>query len=595
VSLRWHDATRDERKRVPRLRRPPVTAASPAVAAVSGWLYVATGLLVIASTYVPSAVPDRQLAVVRAVNVIALGAGALVLLRRDVKRPWLPQLAPPGGVLLITTALLGSGGGVSAVAYAAVYCLAPAYAYLILPRRSASATMVFTVVIGGPALAMQPGVGVAEQVIIWGVTLILGAVVGWLARALEEAESDSLTGLANRRGVERALQAAISATGESGRLAFAVLDVDHFKALNDDQGRAAGDRLLVQIAATWAPLVPPGATLGRMAADEFGLVLPGTSADRASALVTSLQEALAVGATCSAGVAAREPSESASMLVARTDSALYTAKRDGRARTHQHPGTDRDGSAVREALARGEFVVHYQPIVELSSGAVVAAEALVRWQHPDGDLVPPVEFLTDAERSGAIVDLGRWVLGEACREAAGWTPVDGVLPYVTVNASGRELQGQAYAATVAAALAASGLPAERLVLELVESHYDIESTYLAGNLHKLRAMGVRTAMDDFGVGYSSLHRLGRAGVDILKIDRSFTADITAADQEAPLVAAIIAMARALGLRVVAEGVETQAQARWLTDHGCECAQGWLFGRPAPRLRPARHEPSATAR
>ena len=261
-----------------RSRRPAVTAASPAIATVSGWLFVATAVLVIASTFCTSGVSDRDLALVRGVNLVALVAGAVVLLRRDVERPWLPQLAPASGVLLITAALMGSGGGVSAVAYASVYCLAPAYSYLILPRRSATANMVFTVAIGAPALAMQPGVGVAEQVVVWGVALLLGAVVGWLARALEQAEGDSLTGLANRRGVERALQTAITTTGESGRLSFAVLDVDHFKAFNDEQGRPAGDRLLQGIAAAWAPLVPPGATLGRMSGDEFGLVLPGMSA-----------------------------------------------------------------------------------------------------------------------------------------------------------------------------------------------------------------------------------------------------------------------------------------------------------------------------
>jgi len=563
-----------------------VLTANPAISVLSGWLFVATGALVIVSTFTPSGVSGRDLVCVRAVNLIALLAGLYVLLRRRAAPPWLPHVITFGGVVLITTALTGSGGGVSAVAYASVYCLAPGYAFLILPRRAAVGHMVATVAVGAPALALQPGVGRAEQIVIWGVALLLAAVVGWLARALEQAEADSLTGLANRRGVERALQEAIASTGDGGRLSFAVLDVDHFKAFNEDRGRPAGDRLLVQIAAAWAPLVPAGATLGRMTADEFGLVLPGMSAERASDLVARLQSELVAGATCSAGVAAREPAESASMLVARTDSALYSAKRDGRARAHQHPGAGRDGHAVLEALARREFVVHYQPIVDLGSGATVAAEALVRWQHPDGGLLPPVEFLADAEHSGAIVELGRWVLEEACREAASWTPVDGVLPYVTVNASGRELQDPAYAATVAQALRDSGLPPQRLVLELVESHYDIESVHLAGNLHKVRAMGVRTAMDDFGVGYSSLHRLRRAGVDILKIDRSFTADLTGDEPEAPLVAAILAMARALGLRVVAEGVETEAQARWLTDHGCDCAQGWLFGRPSALLTSA---------
>jgi len=565
--------------------RTAVMTAKPTVAALSGALFMATGALVILSTLLPTVSPDRDVLVVRAVNGFAVVAGlAMVLLRRRATR-LLPHVVTAGGVGLITTALLASGGGAGAVAYASVYCLAPGYAFMLLPPRAATVHLGVTIAVGGPALALCAGVGPAEQVVVWGVAGLLGAVVGWMASALQQAEEDVLTGLANRRGIERALHEAIALSGSSGRMTYALLDVDHFKAYNEDRGRSAGDQLLQQLSSAWAALVPVGSTLGRLGADEFGLVLPQLSAAQVSDLLASMHGVIPGGATCSAGVARHERGESASMLTARADSAVYTAKRDGRARTHEHPGSGRDGREVREALRRDEFVVHFQPIADLATGRTVAAEALVRWLHPDGGLIPPVEFLTDAERSGAIVELGEWVLRTACREAASWQAVDGVLPYVTVNASGRELQDPSYWTTVRRALDETGLPASRLVLELVESHYDIESLHLVHNLHQLRDLGVRTAMDDFGVGYSSLDRLRRAGVDILKIDKSFTNDICAADAEAPLVGAIIAMAKALDLRVVAEGVERAEQADWLREHGCDAAQGWHYGHPRPQLQP----------
>ncbi|TNM70204.1 bifunctional diguanylate cyclase/phosphodiesterase [Streptomyces sp. NP160] len=565
-------------------RQRSVVTARPAVAWLSGSLFIATGLAVILSTYMPSASAERDVLVVRVVNWIAVLSGIGMILLRGRSTRLLPHITTAGGVLLITTALLSSGGGASAVAYAAVYCLAPGYAFMLLPPRSAAAHLVVTIAIGAPALSLESGVGVAEQVVVWAVASLLGAVVGWMAHALQRAEEDQLTSLANRRGLERALYEGIASSGSSRSLTYALIDIDHFKAWNDVHGRAAGDRLLQEAAQAWASVLPEHVTLGRLGADEFGLVMPQTTSARAAEVVARLHAALPVGVTCSAGLAQHEPGESASMLTARAESAVYTAKRDGRARTHEHTGAGPDGREVHEGLLRGEFVVHFQPIVDPRSGATVAAEALVRWRDPQGGLVPPIEFLPDAERSGAIIELGEWVLRTACTAAASWVPQDGQLPYVTVNASGRELQEPTYWRTVRSALADAGLPPERLVLELVESHYDIESLHLVNNLHQIRQLGVRTAMDDFGVGYSSLDRLRRSGVDILKIDKSFTDDICSSDAEAPLVRAILAMAQALGLRVVAEGVETQVQAEWLLANGCHAVQGWYYGRPRAVLQ-----------
>lgn len=558
----------------------PVTTTS-AVSSVSGWLFMATGALIILDTFLPHGGAGPDVAVVRAVNAVAVAAGLLMRVTRHRAPWWVPHVAVAGGVVLISLATAASGGGTSAVAYACVYCLSPGYAFLCLPPRQAAAHLVVTLAVGVPVLAAEPGVGVAEQVVLWGVMLLLGAVVGWMARALQAAERDGLTGLPNRRAVERALASATDAP--TGAVSYAVLEL----AMADAQSRSS-EQVLPRIAGSWAALLPGTAVLARIGAREFGLLVPGPTADAALDLVARLQAVLPDGTAAAGGVAVREVGEPASMLTSRAEAALYDAKRQGPGSVVRHTGSG-DGAAVFvEALERREFVVHYQPITCLETGAVVAAEALLRWERPGAGLVPPLRFVGDAERCGAIIQLGEWVLRTACAEAAGWQAEPGLAaPSVTVNASGRELLDPDYHRRVARALADSGLAPHRLVLELVESDYDIHSLHLAHNLAQLRAAGVRTAMDDFGVGYSSLDRLRRSGVDVLKIDKSFVDDVLDESSQAPLVSAILAMGRALGMTVVAEGVEHAAQAAWLRAHGCDKGQGWYFGRPSPVLeRPA---------
>jgi EAL domain-containing protein (putative c-di-GMP-specific phosphodiesterase class I) len=237
-------------------------------------------------------------------------------------------------------------------------------------------------------------------------------------------------------------------------------------------------------------------------------------------------------------------------------------------------------SDLAQAVAGGQLELHYQPVVALDGGDVVGHEALVRWRHPVRGLVPPVDFVPLAEQNGDIVEIGRWVLREAVRQAAAWT-TDGAALRMAVNLSPRQLLDDDVPALVAVALADSGLPAARLTLEVTESVLVQDFDRVVGELARLRAMGVRIAIDDFGTGFSSLSYLRRLPTDVVKIDRSFVMELTEVDSTLTLVSSIIELARSLGLDVVAEGVETEAQRVVLERLECGQAQGYLFARPLP--------------
>ncbi len=560
--------------------RPPAVSRMPRVSSrLFSWLFIAVGVVVSSSTFMPSASGAGHPVVVRVLDSLAVLAGIALLVIGERVRLWVLHCAILGGVGLITAALAASGGGPTALSYAFVY-LVPLYAFFVFTPRAAAAHLVVAVAVGAPVLAAQPGVGVDDQVVFWGVVVMQCVVIVWLVRSLSEAETDFTTGLVNRRGFSRSLELWALDQESARPFSLVLLGLDHFRTVNDLEGRTGGDRLLAATARAWNAHVPSGAVLSHWGADTFAVLVPGPLSC-ATELGDELRRALPRG-TVSGGVAAWEPGDGTSDLCARAESALYAAKRAGRDRIHTHPGVSGGATALREALTRGDFVVHFQPIVDLDGGQVAGAEALVRWEHPQTGLVHPKDFLPQAESNGMIVLLGEWVLREACRQAAGWPArADGRLPYLSVNASGRELVDPHYGATVASALADSGLEPERLIIELVESDYDISSLHLLTNLRQLRALGVRTAIDDFGTGSSSLERVQQLGADLLKIDRTFVKGITDPDHDEPLVEAILAMASALRMRVVAEGVETEAQARWLQRHGATYAQGFLYGRPAP--------------
>ncbi|MFI5960023.1 EAL domain-containing protein [Cryptosporangium sp. NPDC051539] len=433
-----------------------------------------------------------------------------------------------------------------------------------------------------------------SMVVLLGLNLLLAAVVGWLVRAAADADLDSLTGLLNHRGLSRALQNALSQAQEQEKsVTMIVADLDDFTEINRRYGRVEADRLLRAFGRAWREQVG-SAPLARTRGDEFVAVLTEAPAGAALMPTDAVGTALTVEAAgqlvdairadpragrprfC-AGIVTSGPEDTPRRLFNRADTALCDAQRAGSNRTVVAPDTGADLRAMKTGLAAGEFRVVYQPIVDLGTGRLAGAEALLRWTRPGVGPVPPEHFITVAEETNFITTLGRWTLTQACVEAATWTLA--VPTKITVNVSGPELQRPEYGDDVLQVLADTGLSAGRLVLEVTESTLHADSHTALETLERLRGHGIRVAIDDFGTGYSSLSRLQHLPADILKIDQSFVAPLRASDTSAPLIAAIAALAHAIGLRTVAEGVEEHHQAALLAHHECDEAQGWLYGRP----------------
>jgi diguanylate cyclase (GGDEF)-like protein len=441
-----------------------------------------------------------------------------------------------------------------------------------------------------------------------------GAAVGrvWSFREITErrraeerieyqAYHDSLTGLPNRLLLmDRLTQALVHAHRHQRRLAVLFFDLDHFKLVNDTLGHAGGDRLLRGVAERLSACVRADDTVARVGGDEFMVLFSDLQrSDHAPRLAAKVLKALeppftiegeTVYVTASVGLALYpEDGDESDSLMRNADSAMYRAKELGR-NNYQlcTPGMNTRAlermsleSGLRRALERDEFVLHYQPLVDLATGRWVGTEALVRWQHPQRGLVPPDTFIPLAEESRLILPLGEWVMHAACAQLRQWR--DAGLPglRMSVNLSMRQLQQKELARSVEAALARSGVPAQALELEITESVAMHNVDWTKSVLRTLRDMGVRISIDDFGTGQSSLTHLKHFPLSTLKIDRGFVRDIAVDPDDEAIVRAVIALAHTLKLAVVAEGIETDAQLRFLAEAGCEEGQGYLFCPPRP--------------
>jgi diguanylate cyclase (GGDEF)-like protein/PAS domain S-box-containing protein len=416
-----------------------------------------------------------------------------------------------------------------------------------------------------------------------------------------QALHDTLTGLPNKSLFDDRVGHALGrADRDQSEIAVLFLDLDNFKLVNDSLGHPAGDELLVAVAARLVSVLKSGDTVARFGGDEFVVLLEDIDADAAELVSERLQESLREPFTfgaeevplhASIGIAvgrARDCTQS--QLLRDADLAMYVAKRNGRGRSERfapemHEKAMRRlevASELPAAILDGQLVLFYQPIVDVSTGRILGAEALVRWNHPHRGLIMPDEFIPIAESTGAVVPLGAWALGDACRQTSEWRRAalvdDGY--YVSVNLAARHFKDRGVIDDIVHALTEADLPAKALLVEVTESGL-MDDLDPGGVLRELRDLGIRLAIDDFGTGYSSLGRLSEFPVEVVKIDKSFIDRLLKDADGETMVRAVIALSHELGMKTVAEGVEDEEQAAALTRLGCTTAQGYFFARPMP--------------
>ncbi|MBS0642647.1 MAG: EAL domain-containing protein [Acetobacteraceae bacterium] len=432
--------------------------------------------------------------------------------------------------------------------------------------------------------------------------LPLRLLQGALARSAHLATHDTLTGLPNRALFRDRLDLSL-AMSRRERLSLAVfyVDLDHFKDVNDTLGHAIGDRLLVAASARLRACLRESDTLARLGGDEFAIIQVGVRqvADTeilAQRLVDALSspfeiEGHSVSVSTSVGVTVRGETDlklmtfDAGILLQEADVALYRAKEDGRATYRFFRAEMNDAllerrkleADMREALEKGEFLLHYQPQLSPDTGRIIGAEALIRWPHPRRGNVAPDAFIHVAEQSGLIMQIGEWVLHEACRQAAAWPD----LPSVAVNVSPIQFRRPGFVDLVERALRQAMLAPQRLEIEITEGVLMTETPETLSILNRLHDLGVKIAMDDFGTGYSSLGYLQKFQFDKIKIDRSFVSRLGSDQRASEIVRAVLRMSHAMGIKVTAEGVEDQRQVQLLQNEGCEEIQGFLCGKPMP--------------
>jgi diguanylate cyclase (GGDEF)-like protein len=442
--------------------------------------------------------------------------------------------------------------------------------------------------------------GVTAGLLACGVTLLTAFRSRGLGKVLaHQALHDPLTGLPNRTFLCRRLDHELAALDTPGRcVTLMILDLDGFKEVNDTLGHSIGDQVLVQIARRVASSVRHVDAVARLGGDEFAVLLASTPGDHEATLARRVLAALelpvtvkttTVAVAASIGIATAELGETADELLRNADLAMYTAKAAGGNgyalyKPHMHSAIAervRVETGLQTAWLTGDLLVHYQPIVDLANGRMVSVEALARWKHPDGDLIPPAVFIPIAERTGLIIPIGARVLNEACQQLASWQRQYGAAADITmsVNVSPRQLYSDDLVVIVAEALRSAGLQPQCLILEVTETAVmdDLDSAIRI--LGRLKALGVGIAIDDFGVGASSLARLRRLPVGVVKIDKSLVDHVPDGHVASSLLDAVVDMVRALQLKTIIEGVERADQAKHLRASGYDLAQGFYYARP----------------
>jgi diguanylate cyclase (GGDEF)-like protein len=547
-----------------------------------------------------------------AVTVAGVGLAPLIWLSRRHLRPWSRHLLLGIGTVAVSLGVFGGGSGRTSMSTAYFYFWVVLYAATYFGSVAAAGHLAGIGVLYAAALATHPRPEFPSQwMMVMSALAVTALIVGTFASKVRQdadtldfqAFHDSLTGLANRALFLKRVNCALRRTeGQEEQVAVLFLDIDDFKMVNDSLGHPTGDQLLTAFARSLDSLTRDGDILARLGGDEFAVLLesgpmPQTAEDVAVRIAKMLDTPFQLGDTevtvgVSIGISVAPRSQgTCEGLLRESDLAMYLAKQNGKGRFETiRPGMQEDAltrlaliTDLRHALDSSEFEVFYQPIVSVRDGMPVGAEALVRWHHPRRGLVAPAEFVGVAESTGLIVAIGDWVLNEACRQAQAWrqarTTDDDF--YVSVNLSPRQLAEPNVIDDVARALRRSGLPPSALVLEMTETSLSLDFDTGLARLQALKDLGVRLAIDDFGTGFSSLDRLRRLPIDIVKIDKSFIDQIGYNGQDRALVQSVIDVTRALDLTSIAEGVEQPDQYDALEELGCDAIQGYLFAKPRP--------------
>ncbi|MEH3077248.1 MAG: bifunctional diguanylate cyclase/phosphodiesterase [Quadrisphaera sp.] len=553
------------------------------VGRTAGWGNVVGGVAAALTTTPTWGAPSAGTALVLCFCALAVVCG-LGTLRWGAELPrWSLQLLVAQGGLMIAVSVVLTPAPTAALALASAFAFCAVDAVFFVPLREAVLRTAALLVPVAAALLWRevPASAVAALVCV---ELGVVAVIGLRLRAGAATSVDDLTGLTDRRGfdalLERSVQAAVR---RDEPLAVVLLDVDRFRDVNDARGSEWGDQLLARLAADLGHVLrttAAGASLSRFGGDEFAVIAPGHDRRSAVELAERLRRA-AAPLTVSAGAAQLVPGEDAPGLARRAGDALHRAKQSGRDRVHASTSDDlqllRD---LADAVASNALNVALQPLVDPADGRLLGVEALARWVHPQRGPVSPGVFVPLAEQHGLVIDMGAALLRRALAEAEALRELLGHDFLLTYNASGKQLVHPGFVVGVVDALVGSGWDPQQLVVEVTESVVDASSAVAREALEDLRWCGVQVAIDDFGTGYSCLSRLDEIPVDFLKLDAAFVAELTTSPRRRAVMAGLLAMCRAIGLVVVAEGVETGEQARLLTEMGCPLAQGHHFARPA---------------
>lgn len=567
--------------------------------------------------------PGEESLVSGANEVIILGllliiAGLMVLPAGVMGKSWFPVTLALGDTL-ITTTIIYMSGNASSDLYLTYFLIIVIASTCRTLKQMFILSLIVCGLYGGVLYMEEMSTSVSSENHLLRIPLLLimatfyGFTTETVRKVSQEksqliverdvlANYDPLTGLPNRRLFNDLLEKALArALRNEQMIALLILDLDDFKRINDTLGHTMGDLLLTAVSTRLAGCFRKSDTIARFGGDEFGILLENvTSSEQAARLAQKLHATLAppltlgsheVVATASVGIALY-PTDSTDVdsLIKNADIAMNHAKAQGK-NAYQFFKSDMNVRALKrlllenslhKALEREELLLHYQPQVHLSTGQIFGLEALVRWQHQDLGLVSPTQFIPIAEETGLIVPLGEWALKTACAQAKAWHDEGHPELAVSVNLSARQLRNPAnLLETIKRVLQDTGLDSLCLELELTEGMIIQNAESTITTLNALRALGVKLCIDDFGTGYSSLNYLKRLPFDTLKIDQSFVQDSTTSSDGALIVNAIIALANALKLKVIAEGVETKAQLAFLQEHGCYAIQGYVYSRPAP--------------